>query len=238
MDAKYRFIERGRESRREVSMAGYRKSAILRYLAAVGIVLASGADPGPTLARIPTEALGAAVEAIEDDELQPRERSHVLWLLARDARAQVRARVALRADVLWRFSTSETEALIALLSRDDVEAVRHAAVAALQGVMRRATPHERLELVARWVQSAVEHERAALAGALRAPVPLIIADLAIEQLATDPSARVRDLALQAAVARHPEDPATYTRLVTTMTDDPHMSLRAAARRALDRLGAG
>ncbi|MGD8859841.1 MAG: hypothetical protein PVI30_07505 [Myxococcales bacterium] len=215
-------------------MAGYRKS-MLRYLAALGILLASGADPVPTLARIPTEALGGAVEAIEDEDLQPRERCQVLWLLARDARSQVRARVALRADVLWRFSASETEALIALLARDEVDAVRHAAVASLQGVMRRATPHERLELVARWAQSPSEHERAALAAALRAPVPLLIADLAIEQLAADQSDLVRELALQAAVARHSEDPDTYTRVVTRMTDDPRVSLRAAARRALERL---
>ena len=209
---------------------------VLKYLAAVAVAFTTGlVDPAPSLLELPAELLGEVVEEVEDDEWQPASRKLLLTLLAHDPRPFVRGHVAERADILWDDDPVETEILLGVLARDSSPQVRTAAGRGLERILERGSPLDRVMLVAKWTTSDAPSERAAIAAALRGPTPVLIEDLAIDQLARDPTHAVRRLAVEAAARHHPENPDAYARVIARLASDPVRSVRKRARHVLEEL---
>lgn len=120
------------------------------------------------------------------------------------------------------------------LARDASDHVRISAAVGLARAIERASAPERIDLVCTWAVSEHVDERLALARALTWSTPVFVADLVLEQLASDPSAVVRGAAL-AAVARHfHENSAAYASVVSRCLDDADPNVKKLARALMQR----
>jgi hypothetical protein len=79
-------------------------------------------------------------------------------------------------------------------------------------------------------------ERLALARALCASTPVLIGDLAIDQLSRDPQPAVRRWAMMAARNHLGDNPVLYTTLAHELLEDPDAEVRATAQRILESYG--
>jgi hypothetical protein len=120
------------------------------------------------------------------------------------------------------------------LARDTSDNVRISAAVGLARAIERANAPERIDLVCTWAMSEDVDERLALARALTWTTPVFVADLVLEQLASDSSAAVRAASL-AAVARHfHEDSAAYVSIVSKCLDDADKNVQRLARALMKR----
>jgi hypothetical protein len=196
-----------------------------RIAAASFAVGTSGA--ASAFARIPRDTLVELVQAAEGVDLDDDRRLAALGELARDERPSTRARAAAGLRAGHR-SPAEASALLASLARDPDELVRSAAADGLAGLLASAAPVARVELVCSWTVAPHALERAAIARALAHRTPVLVADVAIEQLARDMDPDVRALAAVAVRVHLAEDPATYRRLLGELARDDVESVREAA----------
>jgi HEAT repeat protein len=211
-------------------MAGARE----RLLSVAVAWLCGTVDPTAALAELPPELI---LDAIEDAEVasQPlHDRVSLLHLASHDPRVRVRSQVAASLATLPTEAGSATEGLIAILASDPAERVRQAAGRALASLLRRSSPAERVELLSRWTLSERATDRAAIARALAERLPVLLGDVAIEQLATDSVREVRAAAFDAALARFDELPATYLKLARAGANDEDGRVRELAHRMLRR----
>lgn len=153
------------------------------------------------------------------------------WRSADALDAASRSVAAARAAVsaLWPSSQERCEEWIRGLSRDASAFVRLGAAGALGRVLELAAPVERVEIVCRWTVAEDERERTAIARALAASVPVFVADLAIPELARDPSPNVRAAVVQAVHGHFNEDPRRYGPILAQLAQDPDASVRESAR---------
>ena len=198
---------------------------IRKRLAAASLAIGTTNMP-PAVAS--TEALVELVAGGDAVALEEDERLSLLALLSVDSRAVVRARAASALHVAWR-APDEAAAVLQGLVSDPDEGVRLAASDGLAALLAATSPVARVELVCRWSVSPVGAEREAIARALVRSTPVLVADVAIEQLAQDELPRVRVLAARAAAAHYAEDPATYRRLLVGLAMDADEQVRAAVR---------
>lgn len=120
------------------------------------------------------------------------------------------------------------------LARDTSDHVRVSAAVTLARAIERASAPARIDLVCTWALSKDKDERLALARALTWSTPVFVADLVLEQLASDESRAVRAAAL-AAVAKHfHEDSRAYVRVVSQCVNDADVNVRRLARALLQR----
>ena len=120
------------------------------------------------------------------------------------------------------------------LARDSSDNVRVSAAVGLARAIERATAPERIDLVCTWALSPETEERLALARALTWSTPVFVADLVLEQLASDDSTAVLAAAL-AAVAKHfHEDSAAYASIVGRCIEDPDPNVQRLARALFKR----
>jgi hypothetical protein len=191
---------------------------MLGRIAAASLALGAGGE-GTVSATFPVETLAEWVES----ELENEPRTTPLRALATADRAAISARQTVAA--LW---PNASEAFVKFLARDESGTVRIGAAAALGRILELASPAERIEIVCRWTVSGETCERLAVARALGLPTPVFVADLAITELARDPSAEVR-AALVPAVRNHfHEDPESFARVAAQLSADPDDAVRKAA----------
>jgi hypothetical protein len=209
------------------------KRLLFRHLVALSIALGAGnAGAAAALEELPGEVLSDLVSDVEQSDSDKSTKLAVLNLLALDSRDEVRARVAEAASCLWPHGKLEALELLRTLARDRAAKVRAAAANGLTRVLYLASPAERVELVCNWTVEDASAERMAIARALSSQVPVLVADLALEQLSNDADPEIRAAALRAAQQRFGEDPRTYRRLAEERTTDPDRAVRRAARRLL------
>lgn len=211
---------------------------ILKRLTAISVAAAFGIiDPAVSLLDIPAAAIA---NVFDDDDDRSRDQhtwsveqqGQVLDLLSGDSRPEVRALVATLAPTVLRASPQVAMEHVRRLASDPSARVRHAAAKGLATLLERASPIDRVEHVCQWTVSPLATERAAVARALRAPTQVLVADLAIEQLALDTDSHVRLGALRAAGARFGESPELYGRLARELASDSSPLVRRAAGRLL------
>jgi len=213
----------------------YFAQGILKYLATLAVTVSSGlADPAPSLLRVPADVIAEVVDGEEDRHWQAADRKRLLQLLAHDPRESVRSLVAKQAATLWADAPEDALELVRSLSHDGALRVRFSAAAALEQVLAQAPPLEAMGLVAEWVTSAAEAERAAVAFALRGAPATTLTDLAVEVLAADRSDVVRRFAIEAAAARFTESPVVYAQVLSRLTLDPQVAIRFRARQVLEQ----
>jgi hypothetical protein len=199
---------------------------LIAKLAALAVAAGAGfVEPAGILRRIPEQAIIELVD--EADEEVP---TSLLSLLARDARASVRKRVAERTPVLASVSVGEAERLVQALCADPSPEVRAEAARGLVSVLEASPPLSRLELVSRWALSERVGERMAIARTLRSHVAVFVSDLALEELSNDESPEVRAVAARAMAHRRAEAPDTYERALARLADDPEARVQRTARR--------
>jgi hypothetical protein len=199
----------------------------LRNRIAAASLAVGTSSAASSFARIPGDTLVELVRAAEGDDLDDEHRFAALGALSQDERPSLRARAAAAMHV-GRVSPGEASVLLAGLARDPEEEVRSAAAEGLAGLLATAHPFARVELVCSWTVAPHPLERKAIARALARRTPVLVADVAIEQLARDVEPEVRALAAVAAGAHLPEDPSTYRRLLAELTEDAVASVREAA----------
>ena len=191
-------------------------------------------DPAAALAELPPELV---LEAIDDPDARNEalhDRVSILHLASHDPRVRVRSQVAASLQELPTEAGFATEVLIGVLARDPAERVRVAAGRAMASLLARSKPVERVEILSRWALSERPTDRAAIARALAERVPVLLSDVAIEQLAADPVREVRAAALEAAAARFDEQPAAYVKLARVAAIDDDGRVRDIAQRILHR----
>jgi hypothetical protein len=211
------------------------KHLLFRHLVALSVALSAGSAQAKTeLAELPSELLADLVSEVEQSDADRGSRLGVLRLLAHDERDEVRARVAEAASWLWSSDDPSALDLLRSLVHDPASKVRAAAANGLTRALYLASPVERVELVCNFATSASAAERLAVARALSSRVPVLVADLALEQLANDSEAEIRAAAVRAALERLEEAPDTYRRLAQDLREDSDRSVRRAARRLLGR----
>jgi HEAT repeat protein len=151
-----------------------------------------------------------------------------------DDAATARARAAEAMGNMWPQASPSAADELRRLARDSSDNVRISAAVGLARAIERASAPERIDLVCTWALSEDVDERLALARALTWSTPVFVADLVLEQLASDVSPTVRAAAL-AAVARHfHENSAAYVRIARQCTEDPDMSVQKIARALIKR----
>jgi hypothetical protein len=209
------------------------RQRLVKRLAAIAVAGACGIiDPVVSLLGIPTTVLADVFDddALEDDDDDCRQ---VVHLLVGDPRPAVRALVAEAAPTRLRRSFEEAHELVRQLASDSSARVRHAAAKGLASLLERASPIDRVEIVCQWTVSTLATERLAIARALRAGTPVLVADLAIEQLALDDDAQVRLAAVRAAARHSGESPEFYKELALKLTLDSSRLVRRGALRLLE-----
>ncbi len=211
-----------------------RGQRLLRHLVALSIALGAGTASAAELAELPSEVLSDLVSEVEQSDTDETTKLGVLKLLARDTRGDVRARVAEAAACLWPESREAALELLRKLAHDSSMKVRVAAANGLTRVLYLASPSERVEVVCDFAVAEAPAERLAMARALSSRVPVLVADLALQELATDTVPEIRAAALRAAQQRLEEGPATYRRLAEERITDSDRNVRRAARRLLGR----
>lgn len=208
---------------------------LLKHLASLSVALGTGlAEPAVTLAQVPQELLEDAADEVDEPDWQVEDRKRLFLLLVRDSRPGIRLRVAELADSLWPTEAETALDLLRRLANDEDPDVREAVAIGVERALRRAAPLERIGLVGAWATSESVGERAAIAGALRGSVPVLVADVAIEQLAADPSPEVRRCALAAAAGHFDEAPTAYRRIIARLAADTERPIRQRALRILER----
>lgn len=209
------------------------EQGVLKYLAGVALAFTAGtADPAPELLKVPASLLTEVVEDVEESDWQPEARRRMLDLLVHDPRPAVRVRVCEALAGLWGESPDQVTELLRTLSHDGSAIVQAAAARGFGDVLARASALERIELVAEWTLSEEPAERQTLARALSATTPVLIGDLAIDQLTIDRDPAVRRWALVAAESHMRENPDFYLGLAIDLLDDPDPEVREEARRIL------
>jgi HEAT repeat protein len=211
-------------------MAGARE----RLLSVAVAWLCGTVDPAAALAGLPPELVLDAIDDSDALNAALHDRVSLLQLASHDPRVRVRSQVAASLEKLPSEAGFATEALIGALAADPAERVRVAAGRALAGLLSQSTPVERVEVLSRWVLSERPTDRAAIARALGARVPVLLCDVAIEQLAADTAREVRAAAMEAAAARFDELPATYLKLARAAAADGDGRVREIAMRILHR----
>lgn len=204
-------------------------------------------------AAVPMTALSLILTAATAGAASPRDLpTEVLWDLSDDAEtadandAQGRSlpppndSAALRAELAAAMGNSWPEPApgaaeeLRRLARDTSDNVRVSAAVGLARAIERASAPERIDLVCTWAVSEDVDERLALARALTWSTPVFVADLVLEQLASDSSAAVRGASL-AAVARHfHEDSSAYANIVSKCLDDADGNVQKLARALMKR----
>lgn len=208
---------------------------LFRHLVALSITLGAGSASAATeLEELPAEVLSDVVAEVEQSDADTATKLGVLRLLARDARDSVRARVAEAASCLWSGGKHEALELLRSLAGDRAAKVQAAVANGLTRILYVASPAERVELVCNWTVAERDAERLAIARALSSSVPVLVADLAIRELAADTGPEIRAAAIRAALQRFAEDPAGYRALAEERIADPDRGVRRAARRLLGR----
>jgi hypothetical protein len=213
----------------------------LRRLTAISVAAAFGIiDPAASLLDIPAAVIANVFDDDADregrgsagHEWNVEQQGQILHLLAGDSRPKVRALVATLAPTVLRASPQAAMHQVRRLSSDTSARVRHAAAKGLATLLEHALPIDRVELVCQWTVSPLATERAAIARALRARTQVLVADLAIEQLALDTDGHVRLAALRAAAARFGESPDLYRKLARDLASDSSSLVSRAAARIL------
>jgi hypothetical protein len=175
---------------------------------------------------------GGLVGAGPNGEASEKEDWETLFKrLASDSRSQVRSQAAQAAVAWWPTAGARAFAVIGALAADPALEVRAAAVRSLVTLLESASLPERIEHVCEWATSEDVAKRSAIAAALREPISVMVADLAIEQLARDTEPLIRRAALEAARSRLREDPQTYSRMIRELMSDPDRQIRHAAEQA-------
>jgi hypothetical protein len=211
-----------------------RGQRLFRHLVALSIALGTGAASAAELDELPGDVLSDLVSEVEQADTDQRSKLGVLTLLAGDTRGDVRARVAEAAACLWPESKEDALELVRSLAHDKQPKVRAAAANGLMRLLYLASPAERVELVCTWTVAESVAERLTMARALSSKVPVLVTDLALDQLSNDLDPEVRAAAMRAALLRFDEDPLTYRRLAEERLADPDRNARRAARRLLAR----
>jgi hypothetical protein len=213
---------------------------ILRRLTAISVAAAFGIiDPAASLLDIPAAAIANVFEDDADEGSSQfiwdhEQHGQIVHLLSGDSRPVVRALVASSAPVVLRGSPEAAIGYVRQLASDPSARVRHAAAKGLSVLLEGASPIDRVELVCQWTVSSLATERAAIARALRGRTRVLVADLAIEQLALDTDAHVRLGAVRAAAAHFGESSDLYRKLARGLTSDPSRLVRRAAARILQQ----
>jgi hypothetical protein len=206
------------------------RQTLLKRIAAASLSLGAGAAAAvQNLEDVPVDLLGELVDDAGTEALEVNDRVLMLRLLARDSRPAVRATVAGALPPLYRCAPDESVGLLRLLASDGSADVREAVTAALSEVVKRAAPVDRVEIVCSWALSEDARARAAIARVLTARIPVLVTDLAIEQLVHDRDPEVRRFAALAARAHEDEDRARYGALLARLETDEQAGVRDAAR---------
>ncbi len=209
------------------------EQGILKYLAGVALAFTAGSvDPAPELLRVPASLVGDIVEEVEEADWQPEARQRMLQLLTHDPRPMVRVRVSEAVSAIWTEAPNDASEMLRNLANDESGLVRAAAAATLADILARASLLDRVALVAEWTISEEATERRTLARALCAPTPVLIGDLAIDQLARDSEPTVRRWAMLAATRHFRDNPALYATVARGRLADPDLEVRSAAQRLL------
>lgn len=165
--------------------------AVLRRIAALLVAGGAGLASGDASLELPEEIVEALLDSSELAAYDEDDRTRIVALLARDARPNVRQRLAIAlADHDFELRP-ETEAVLERLARDSDPRVVRALGAALGSVLVRLSPLERAYLVTSWASSDSDGLRFALAFALAWPVETVGVRSALEALASDRSPDVR-----------------------------------------------
>jgi hypothetical protein len=209
-----------------------RRQRLLGHLVALSIAFGAGTASAAELDALPSEVISDLVAEVEQSDTDRGTKLGVLRLLARDSRADVRVRVAEAAACLWHESKEEALDLVRLLAHDGSPKVAAAAANGLTRMLYLASPAERIELVCNFAIADAPAERLAMARALSSRVPVLVADLALQQLSSDAEPEIRATALRSAQQRMKEDPATYRRMAEERITDSDRTVRRAARRLL------
>jgi len=210
------------------------KRSVVQHLTAASLSLGAGGAGAMTLAELPTEVLGEVADAVEDPELPLDDKLRVVRLLAADERPAARVLAADSVGALYGKAPAQTLDVVARLAGDEAPEVRAAAAVAFGEVLHRATPAERVELVCEWTIAEEVGRRVAVAHALALPLPLLVTDLAIRQLATDPSVEVRRHAALAAERHYAERRSDYREVAELLASDEDRFVRRVARSLLER----
>jgi HEAT repeat protein len=210
------------------------KRSVVQHLTVASLSLGAGHAGAVTLSELPLEVLGDVADTVEDPELPLDDRLRVVRLLSADARPAARVLAADSVGALYSLAPAETLSLVGRLAEDEAGEVRAAAAVALGEVLHRASPAERVEIVCEWTVAEEAGRRVAVAHALALPLPLFVTDLAIRQLATDPSVDVRRRAVLAAERHYQENRAAYREVAEILAQDEDRFVRRAARALMDR----
>ncbi len=199
---------------------------LTRLAAAVTIALGAG-TAASSLAMLPEEVLAEWVEAeLENEPETP------LRAVSNADRAAARARSIVVP--LWLRQKDEGEAVLRGMARHDAAAVRIGAAAALGRIIELMSPLERVEAICRWTVSDDPFERTAIARALGLPTPVLVADLAIAELAKDRVPEVRAAVIRAVKNHFHEDDALFARLASGLAVDFEPAVRRAAAEQFER----
>ncbi len=211
-----------------------RSRAIQGLIAATLGLLSNFPDADPSFSELPEPYIEALVDEVQSADLASPGRKDLLRRLARDGRDVVRVRVADAAGRLWRDDPECGLSILRRLACDPIARVRAAAARSLGFFIERAPAPLRAAVESEWAAASAQGERVALGLALGEAKPSWLTDLALEELASDPSGRVRWAALRAAEAHLHLDPAAYVRLALAHIGDPDRHVRKSARRLLRR----
>lgn len=200
-------------------------------MTALSLILTAATAGAASPRETPTEVLWDQIDDVEMAELN--DASGRAPAPANDSASQ-RAELAAAMGNAWPEPAPGAADELRRLARDASDNVRISAAVGLARAIERASAPERIDLVCTWAVSEEVDERLALARALTWSTPVFVADLVLEQLASDPSAAVRGAAL-AAVARHfHEDSAAYASIVSQCLEDPDANVRRLAKALMKR----
>jgi len=219
----------------DAGWVGRRMAGARERLVSVAVAwLCGSVDPSAALAELPAELVLDAIDDANVADQPVHDRVSLLHLAVHAPRVRVRSQVAASLEKLPGDAGFAAEGLIAVLAGDPSERVRVAAGRALAGFLSRCPPAERVELLSRWALSERATDRAAIARALAERGPVLLSDVAVEQLASDSVGEVRAAAFEAAAARFDELPATYLKIARAGTADDDVRVRELAHRMLRR----
>jgi hypothetical protein len=189
---------------------------------------------------------GEEGDSLRDELQQPGDQSDAASARAslfagfsRDPQGVLRAKLAEATGRLWRDAPAQALDILSELAEDPVPAVRRAVARGLAHFMERAPASLRAATESDWTRAPSRRQREVVALALGIADPDWLTDLALGELAGDPSGAVRRAALSGARAQLSHDPAAYGRIALGHIDDPDRRVRSAARRlvgAAQRLG--
>lgn len=214
-------------------MAKVRPQAMAR-MTALSFLLSAGSAGAASLRDLPTEVLCELIDDAEAADPGQPERTRIFSVLTADERPAVRAQVAEAMGSLWPGPGVGATDELRRLARDTSDNVRVSAAVGLARAIERASAPERIDLVCTWALSAHIDERLALARALTWSTPVFVADLVLEQLATDESAAVRAAALVAVAKHFHENSSAYADIVGRCLDDTDVNVQRLARALMQR----